>query len=96
MYTNFPQIVMLPNMRIVDFGVGFTGSAHDSSAWKHTRLYQEHATLLSPGEWVWGDSAYPVFYTIILMFFANMQALSIALSMAYSSIQKAREYPWKK
>jgi hypothetical protein len=36
------------------------GSMHDSTAWEDTQLAQEHDTLLEDGEWVWGDSAYPV------------------------------------
>ncbi|KAF8191116.1 hypothetical protein K438DRAFT_1675946, partial [Mycena galopus ATCC 62051] len=39
-------IVSLPNLHIIDFGYGFTGSTHDSTAWEETRLAKEHATLL--------------------------------------------------
>ncbi|KZV60157.1 hypothetical protein PENSPDRAFT_694512 [Peniophora sp. CONT] len=52
------QVVSLPNLRIVDFGVGHCGSAHDSTAFKSTRIYLEHETLLKPGEFIWADSAY--------------------------------------
>lgn len=61
---NFLQIISLPNLRIIDFGYGFTGSTHDSTAWSHTRLAQEHEQLLSDGEFVWADSAYPVRFTM--------------------------------
>jgi hypothetical protein len=54
------QIVSLPNLRIVDFGYGHTGSAHDSTAWDETHLAREHATILEGDEFVWADSAYPV------------------------------------
>jgi hypothetical protein len=50
----------LPNLRIIDFSYGNTGSTHDSTAWTHTRLAKEHCDLMEPGEWVWADSAYPV------------------------------------
>lgn len=50
----------MPNLQIIDVGYGFTGSTHDASAWEKTRLFKEHTTLLSEGEFVWGDSAYPV------------------------------------
>ena len=54
------QIVSLPNLWIIDFGYGYTGSTHDATAWEGTRLFQEHGTLLDDKEWVWADSAYPV------------------------------------
>jgi DDE superfamily endonuclease len=54
------QIVSLPNLRIVDFGYGHTGSAHDSTAWDETHLAREHTTILEGDEFVWADSAYPV------------------------------------
>ncbi|KAF7372947.1 DDE Tnp4 domain-containing protein [Mycena sanguinolenta] len=52
------QIVSLPNLRIIDFGYGYTGSTHDSTAWQGTRMAQEHGTLLEHGEFIWADSAY--------------------------------------
>ena len=54
------QIVLLPNLQIIDFAYGHTGSMHDATAWEQTRLAKEHKTLLAEGEWVWVDSAYPV------------------------------------
>jgi hypothetical protein len=32
------QIVSLPNLRIVDFSYGHTGSTHDSTAWEETQV----------------------------------------------------------
>ncbi|KDQ21342.1 hypothetical protein BOTBODRAFT_123031, partial [Botryobasidium botryosum FD-172 SS1] len=32
------QIVSMPNLRIVDFGFGHTGSAHDATAWEDTYI----------------------------------------------------------
>ncbi|KAF7372536.1 DDE Tnp4 domain-containing protein [Mycena venus] len=52
------QIVSLPNLRIIDFGYGYTGSTHDSTAWEGTRLAKERETLLQNGEFIWADSAY--------------------------------------
>jgi hypothetical protein len=54
------QVVSLPNLRIIDFGYGFTGSTHDSTAWEETRLAKEHETLLEDGEFIWADLAYTV------------------------------------
>jgi DDE superfamily endonuclease len=54
------QIVSLPNLQIIDFAYGHTGSAHDATAWEGTQIFQEHEMLLENEEWVWGDSAYPV------------------------------------
>ncbi|KAF7323379.1 DDE Tnp4 domain-containing protein [Mycena chlorophos] len=54
------QVVNLPNLQIIDIGYGHTGSTHDATAWMGTRMYQQLDTLLGPGEFVWGDSAYPI------------------------------------
>lgn len=50
---------LLHNLRIVDYGMGHTGSAHDAYAFESTRVYQEHDELLEDNEWIWADSAYP-------------------------------------
>ena len=50
----------MPNLLIVDYGVGLPGSQHDATAWAATRLPQEHEDLFEEGEWVWGDLAYPL------------------------------------
>jgi hypothetical protein len=50
----------MPNLRIVDFGYGFTGSAHDATAWQETRISKERETLLKDDDFIWADSAYPV------------------------------------
>jgi hypothetical protein len=66
------KIVSLPNLRIIDYAYGFTGSTHDATAWKKTRMAQERQFLLEPGEWIWADSAYPV-CTYLLSFFVLTQ-----------------------
>ena len=43
---NCAQIVSLPNLQIIDFAYGHTGSTHDATAWEQTRLAKEHNTLL--------------------------------------------------
>ncbi|KAJ8502842.1 hypothetical protein ONZ45_g11386 [Pleurotus djamor] len=53
-------IVSLPNLRIIDFGYGYTGSTHDSTAWEGTALASNPQDHLAPAEWVWADSAYPI------------------------------------
>ena len=53
-------VVLLPNLKIVDFSYSHTGSAHDSTAWVETHLAREHDTILEENEFVWADSAYPV------------------------------------
>lgn len=58
--SNSSQLITLPNLRIIDYSVGLPGSQHDSTAWKHTLLPNNHSTLLRAGEWIWGDSAYPI------------------------------------
>ncbi|KAF7317930.1 DDE Tnp4 domain-containing protein [Mycena kentingensis (nom. inval.)] len=59
------QIISLPNLRIIDFSYGHTGSAHDATAWLGTRMARDHALFLRPGEWIWADSAYPIRFWII-------------------------------
>ena len=59
-YKIYNQIVSLPNLRIIDYGYGFTGSTHDSTAWEKTRIYEEHLNVFEGDEFIWGDSAYPV------------------------------------
>jgi hypothetical protein len=54
------QVVNLPNLQIIDFSYGHTGSTHDSVAWNGTKTAQEHETVFEEGEWIWADSAYPV------------------------------------
>lgn len=54
------QIINLPNLCIIDFGFGFTGSTHDSTAWEKTRVFEDHETIFEEGEFIWADSAYPV------------------------------------
>ena len=84
-----PQIINLPNLRIVDFGVGHCGSAHDSTAWKGTYFYQQHEALLKEGEFVFADSAYPVriiLYTSTL----NWSDNSTVDNVAYSALQATR------
>lgn len=49
-----------PDLRIIDYGIGFPGSQHDATAWKEARLPNEHERLLELGEFVWADSAYPL------------------------------------
>lgn len=54
------QVVSLPNLKIIDFGYGFTGSTHDSTAWEETRIVKEREQWMEEGEFIWADSAYPV------------------------------------
>jgi DDE superfamily endonuclease len=54
------QLVSTPDLHIIDYGVGLPGSQHDATAWAATRVPQEHDVLLEEGEFVWGDSAYPL------------------------------------
>jgi hypothetical protein len=48
------------NLLIVDYSLGHPGSVYDAWAFQSTRVYQEHATLLQDGHWIWADSAYPL------------------------------------
>ena len=54
------EVVSLPNLHIINYSYGFTGSTHDATAFEKTRMAQEHDDILEPHEWIWADSAYPV------------------------------------
>jgi len=49
-----------PDLHIIYYGVGLPGSQHDSTAWAETRIYKERDQLLDDGQFVWGDSTYPI------------------------------------
>lgn len=54
------QVISLPNLRIIDFGYGFTGSTHDATAWTETKVYKNYRDIFEGDEFIWADSAYPV------------------------------------
>ncbi|KAF7291261.1 DDE Tnp4 domain-containing protein [Mycena indigotica] len=54
------QLITLPNLRIIDYVIGHTGSCHDSTAFAGSCVYRHHATLLTGREWIWADSVYPI------------------------------------
>jgi hypothetical protein len=53
-------VSVLSNLRIFDLVVGLPGSVHDATAWKETAIFQNPEHFLDDGEWIWGDSAYPL------------------------------------
>ena len=57
---NAQFIILLHNLRIVDYSLGHTGSAHDSYAFQSTRFATAHDEFLTSEEWIWADSAYPI------------------------------------
>ena len=46
----FAQVINLPNLRIIDFSFGHTGSTHNSTAWDQTYVAQNHEEVLEDGE----------------------------------------------
>ncbi|KAE8217893.1 hypothetical protein CF326_g9307, partial [Tilletia indica] len=57
------QLVVLPNtMRIVDYVVGFKGSAQDSRAWAASDLVKRPGVYLSDDEFIWTDGGYGLSY----------------------------------
>jgi hypothetical protein len=72
-------------MRIFDISVGLPGSVHDATAWKETAFYQRHEEYLSPGEWIWADSAYPLQEWVIAPYKSYVERIfSILAAIAYS------------
>lgn len=53
-------VMLLHNLRFIDYSLGHTGSAHDSYAFQSTRISSNHQTLIPAGDWMWADSAYPI------------------------------------
>ncbi|GAA5981398.1 hypothetical protein JCM11641_005308 [Rhodosporidiobolus odoratus] len=53
-------IVNTPDLRIIDYATGFAGARHDASCWPSTRIFRHHERLLEVGDFVIGDSAYPL------------------------------------
>ncbi|KAF9511869.1 hypothetical protein BS47DRAFT_1281314, partial [Hydnum rufescens UP504] len=51
-------VVNMPNLHIIDYVLGPTGSMHDSSAFELSDMAKNPAAWFSDHEWVWGDSAY--------------------------------------
>ena len=51
---------MPSNLRIVDYCIGNTGSAHDSSAFDHTAAAENPEWFFKGREFAWTDSAYTV------------------------------------
>lgn len=48
------------NLRIVDYSHGFTGSAHDASAFEYTAAFRHAEWFFQGHEFAWVDSAYPL------------------------------------
>lgn len=46
------------NLRIVDYSHGFTGSAHDATAFEHTAAHKHPDWFFKGEEFAWADSAY--------------------------------------
>ncbi|KAE9402089.1 hypothetical protein BT96DRAFT_765550, partial [Gymnopus androsaceus JB14] len=54
------QIINLPNLRIINFSYGYTGSTHDATAWEQTAFAKDRSVFLEGNEFIWADSAYPI------------------------------------
>jgi hypothetical protein len=48
------------NLRIADYSLGLTGSAHDATAFQHTTAIKHPDLLFDGEEFAWADSAYAV------------------------------------
>jgi hypothetical protein len=60
------QIVNTADRRIIDYCTGFRGTQVDSKAFRSTRLWKHHQTLLGANEWCWGDKGYPLYEWLII------------------------------
>jgi hypothetical protein len=59
-FSRYCKLITLPNLRIIDYVLGPTGSMHDATAFRSSFTFNNHATLFPNGEWIWADSAYGV------------------------------------
>jgi DDE superfamily endonuclease len=57
-HDSYFQVVNMPNLCIIDYILGPTGSMHNSSASELSNMAKNPAAWFSDHEWVWGDSAY--------------------------------------
>ena len=53
-------VIMLHNLRIIDYGLGHPGSVHDAHAFLGTWVVQDPAGMIPPDHWIWADSTYPL------------------------------------
>ncbi|KAF9503289.1 hypothetical protein BS47DRAFT_1310038, partial [Hydnum rufescens UP504] len=51
-------VVSMPNLRIIDYVLGPTGSMHDSSSFELSSIAQDPWAWFLEHEWIWADSAY--------------------------------------
>ncbi|PPQ94789.1 hypothetical protein CVT25_008391 [Psilocybe cyanescens] len=52
------QLITLPNLQIIDYVVGYCGSAHDATVFRVSQTYAHSDKLFKDSEWIWADSAY--------------------------------------
>ncbi|KAF9503372.1 hypothetical protein BS47DRAFT_1369579 [Hydnum rufescens UP504] len=53
-------VVSMPNLHIIDYVLGPTGSMHDSSSFELSSITQDPQAWFLGHEWIWADSAYGV------------------------------------
>jgi hypothetical protein len=53
------------NLRIIDYSLGYTGSAHDAIAFEQTAAYRYPELVYRDDEFAWADSAYAASYRVI-------------------------------
>ena len=58
-HSSYQVIIMLQNLRIVDYVIGVPGSLHDSTSFSHAWIYHHPQAFLSANKWIWADTAYP-------------------------------------
>jgi len=69
-------VIMLHNLRIVDYGLGHPGSVHDAYAFQGTRMGRNPEQIIPPDHWIWADSAYPLQRWCVVPFKATGEGLT--------------------
>ena len=56
--TFYQVVILLHNLKIVDYVIGLPGSMHDASTFGHTCVACHPDQFFAANEWLWADSAY--------------------------------------
>ncbi|KAJ7260034.1 DDE superfamily endonuclease-domain-containing protein [Mycena haematopus] len=89
------QIGNIPSsLRVADYSIGHTGSAHNSAAFEGTAVFKHPEWLFQGEEFAWGDSAYPLSSRVIPVYnrLASLLPANAAFNTAVSHIQVRSEH----
>ncbi|SJX60076.1 uncharacterized protein SRS1_25050 [Sporisorium reilianum f. sp. reilianum] len=62
---NVQLVILLHNLKIIEYMVGSPGSTHDSSAFARSDIFANPHHYLAKGEWIWADLGYRLLEHIV-------------------------------